>query len=167
MPTESKNIWRTVPKPASPPDRVVRYFVSTEQTRKKKANRPPQLSGTKFASQNPNDHGGRERARNPSAAEIEGFFASPAAEKSQSLVPHKISQPQRPRDTKLHNNTPPLNPYFLVCFVNERHQNVGLATKPCSKMWVSLKFVCVNSLLHNKVQSIDIKCAKCAAHKVA
>ena len=41
-----------------------------------------QLSGTKIASQNRSDHGGRKRARNHSAAEIAGFFASPAANKS-------------------------------------------------------------------------------------
>ena len=40
------------------------------------------LSGTKIASQNRSDHGGRKRARNHSAAEIAGFFASPAAKKS-------------------------------------------------------------------------------------
>ena len=39
------------------------------------------LSGTKIASQNRSDHGGRKRARDHSAAEIAGFFASPAAEK--------------------------------------------------------------------------------------
>ena len=42
----------------------------------------PSLSGTKIASQNRSDHGGRKRARNDSAAEIAGFFASPAAKKS-------------------------------------------------------------------------------------
>ena len=36
------------------------------------------LSGTKIASQNRGDRGGRKRARNHSAAEIAGFFASPA-----------------------------------------------------------------------------------------
>ena len=40
------------------------------------------LSGTKIASQNRSDHGGRKRARNHSAAEIAGFFASPAAKRS-------------------------------------------------------------------------------------
>ena len=35
------------------------------------------LSGTKIASQNRSDHGGRKPARNHSAAEIAGFFASP------------------------------------------------------------------------------------------
>ena len=39
------------------------------------------LSGTKIASQNRNDHGGRKRARNHSAAEIAGFFVSAAAKK--------------------------------------------------------------------------------------
>ena len=42
----------------------------------------PYLSGTKIASQNRSDHGGRKRARNHSAAEIAGFFASLAAKKS-------------------------------------------------------------------------------------
>ena len=37
------------------------------------------LSGTKLASQNPSDHGGREQARNHSDADIAGFCASPAA----------------------------------------------------------------------------------------
>ena len=41
-----------------------------------------QLSGTKIASQNRSDHGGRKRARNHFAAEIAGFFALPAAKKS-------------------------------------------------------------------------------------
>ena len=40
------------------------------------------LSGTKTALQNRSDHGGRKRARNHSAAEIAGFFASAAAKKS-------------------------------------------------------------------------------------
>ena len=40
------------------------------------------LSGTKIASQNRNDHGGRRQARNHFAAEIAGFSASPAAKKS-------------------------------------------------------------------------------------
>ena len=39
------------------------------------------LSSTKIASQNRSDHGGRKRARNHSAAEIAGFFASVAATK--------------------------------------------------------------------------------------
>ena len=38
------------------------------------------LSGTKIASQDRNDHGGRKRARNHSAAEIVRFFAPPAAQ---------------------------------------------------------------------------------------
>ena len=42
----------------------------------------PALSGTKIASQNRSDHGGRKRARNHFAAEIAGFFALPAAKKS-------------------------------------------------------------------------------------
>ena len=42
----------------------------------------PQLSGTKIASQNRNDHGGRRQARNHFAAEIAGFSASPAVKKS-------------------------------------------------------------------------------------
>ena len=41
-----------------------------------------ELSGTKIASQNRSDHGGRKRARNHFAAEIAGFFALPAAKKS-------------------------------------------------------------------------------------
>ena len=40
------------------------------------------LSGTRIASQNRSDHGGRKPARNHSAAEITGFFASAAAKKS-------------------------------------------------------------------------------------
>ena len=40
------------------------------------------LSGTKIASQNRSDHGGRKQARNHSAAEIAAFFASPASKKS-------------------------------------------------------------------------------------
>ena len=40
------------------------------------------LSGTKIASQNRSDHGGRRRARNHSAVEIAGFLASLAAKKS-------------------------------------------------------------------------------------
>ena len=40
-----------------------------------------ELSGTKIASQNRSDHGGRKRARNHSAAEIAGFFASAAAKR--------------------------------------------------------------------------------------
>ena len=39
------------------------------------------ISGTKIASQNRSDHGGRKRVRDHSAAEIAGFFASPAANK--------------------------------------------------------------------------------------
>ena len=79
------------------------------------------LSGTKIASQNRSDHGGRKRARNHSAAEIAGFFASLAAKKSlaasdfwgqpqnrrklaatvaASRRSRAISRPQRPRDTK-------------------------------------------------------------------
>ena len=42
----------------------------------------PFLSGTKIASQNRSDHGGRRQARNHFAAEIAGFSASPAAKKS-------------------------------------------------------------------------------------
>ena len=41
--------------------------------------RSSDLTWTKFASQNSNDHGGREVACNHSDAEIAGFFASPAA----------------------------------------------------------------------------------------
>ena len=41
-----------------------------------------ELSGTKIASQNRSDHGGRRQARNHFAAEIAGFSASPAAKKS-------------------------------------------------------------------------------------
>ena len=41
-----------------------------------------ELSGTKIASQNRSDHGGRKRARNHFAAEIAGFFALPAEKKS-------------------------------------------------------------------------------------
>ena len=37
--------------------------------------------GTKIASPNRSDHGGRKQARSHSAAEIAGFFASPAAKK--------------------------------------------------------------------------------------
>ena len=79
------------------------------------------LSGTKIASQNRSDHGGRKRARNHSAAEIAGFFASAAAKKSlaagdfwglpqnrrklaattaASRRSRAILRPQRPRDTK-------------------------------------------------------------------
>ena len=39
------------------------------------------LSGTKIASQNRSDHGGRGQARNHFAAEIARFSASPAAKK--------------------------------------------------------------------------------------
>ena len=81
----------------------------------------PRLSGTKIASQNRSDHGGRKRARNHSAAEIAGFFASAAAKKSlaasdfgglpqnrrklaattaASSRSRAILRPQRPRDTK-------------------------------------------------------------------
>ena len=42
------------------------------------------LSGTKIASQNRSDHGGRKRARNHFAAEIAGFFALPANPKNRS-----------------------------------------------------------------------------------
>ena len=80
------------------------------------------LSGTKIASQNRSDHGGSKRARNHSAAEIAGFFASAAAKKSvaasdfgglpqnrrklaattaASSRSRAILRPQRPRDTKL------------------------------------------------------------------
>ena len=79
------------------------------------------LSGTKIASQNRSDHGGRKRARSHSAAEIAGFLASAAAKKSlaasdfwglpqnrrkiaattaASRRSRAISRPQRPRDTK-------------------------------------------------------------------
>ena len=40
------------------------------------------LSGTKIASQNRSDRGGRKRARNHSTAEIAGRFASAAAKKN-------------------------------------------------------------------------------------
>ena len=40
------------------------------------------LSSTTIASQNRSDHGGRKQARSHSAAEIAGFFASAAANKS-------------------------------------------------------------------------------------
>ena len=81
-----------------------------------------ELGGTKIASQNRSDHGGRKRARNHSAAEIAGFFALLAAKKSlaasdfwglpqnrrtiaattaASRRSRAISRPQRPRDTKL------------------------------------------------------------------
>ena len=40
------------------------------------------LGGPKNASQNRSDLGGRKQARDHSAAEIAGFFASPAAKKS-------------------------------------------------------------------------------------
>ena len=43
------------------------------------------LSGTKIASQNRSDHGGRKRARNP-LQKLQGFFASPAANKKQLLA---------------------------------------------------------------------------------
>ena len=83
------------------------------------------LSGTKIASQNRSDHGGRKRARNHSAAEIAGFFASPAAKKSlaasdfwgwrqncrkiaattaASRRSRAISLPQRPWDTKVRSH---------------------------------------------------------------
>ena len=39
------------------------------------------LSGTKIASQNRSDHGGRKRARNHSMQKLQGFFASPAEKK--------------------------------------------------------------------------------------
>ena len=39
------------------------------------------FSGTKIASQNRSDHGGRKRARNHSAAEIAELFASAAAKR--------------------------------------------------------------------------------------
>ena len=79
------------------------------------------LSGTKIASQNRSHHGSRKSAHNHSAAEIAGFFASPAAKKSlaasdfwgypqnrrklaattaASRSSRAISRPQRPRDTK-------------------------------------------------------------------
>ena len=78
-------------------------------------------SGTKIASQNRSDQGGRKRARNHSAAEIARFFASAAATKSlaasdflglpqnrwklaattaASRRSRAILRPQRPRDTK-------------------------------------------------------------------
>ena len=44
------------------------------------------LSGTKTASQNRSDHGGRRQARNHFAAEIAGFSASPAAKKSLAAI---------------------------------------------------------------------------------
>ena len=80
------------------------------------------LSGTKIASQNRSDHGGRKWDRNHSAAEIARFFASPAANKSlaasdlwgypqnrrklaattaASRCSRAISWPQRLRDTKI------------------------------------------------------------------
>ena len=90
------------------------------------------LSGTKIASQNRNDHGGRKRARNHSAAEIARFCASPATKKS--LAPsdfrgpqnrrnfaatmgtrsrsRAILRPQRPRDTKLSPSW-----YTQICMV--------------------------------------------------
>ena len=82
----------------------------------------PLSRGTKIASQNRSDHGGRKWARNHSAAEIAGFFASAAAKKSlaasdfwgypqnrrklaattaASRRSRAISRPQRPRDTKI------------------------------------------------------------------
>ena len=85
-----------------------------------------ELSGTKIASQNRSDHGGRKRARNHSAAEIARFFALPAAKNSlaasdfwglpqnrrkiaattaASRRSRAILRPQRPRDTKVRNPT--------------------------------------------------------------
>ena len=58
---------------ASPQDRVMWSHYDLEGL---------ELSGTRIASQNRNDHGGRKRARNQSAAEIAGSFASVAANKS-------------------------------------------------------------------------------------
>ena len=57
----------------------------------------PRLSSTKIA-----DHSGRKRARNHSAAEIAGFFASPAAKKSLAASDFGVSlkiagSSQRPR----------------------------------------------------------------------
>ena len=60
------------------------------------------LGGTNIASQNRSDHGGRKRARNHSAAETAGFFASPAAKKSLAASdfwdqPQIAVKSQRPR----------------------------------------------------------------------
>ena len=67
-----------------------------------------QLSGTKLASQNRNDLGGRKQARNHSVAEIARFFDSPAARQSQLRdfgISLKIEgSSQRPWDTKNGNN---------------------------------------------------------------
>ena len=92
------------------------------------------LSGTKIASQNRSDHGGRKRARNHSGAEIAGFFALPAAKKSlaasdfwgwpqnrrkiaattaASRRSRAISRPQRPRDTKLMRSGVSLRSFWL------------------------------------------------------
>ena len=49
---------------------------------KERKDREQELSGTKIASQNRSDHGGRKRARDHSAAEIAGFCASPALKKN-------------------------------------------------------------------------------------
>ena len=86
------------------------------------------LSGTEIASRNRCDHGGRKRARNHSAAEIAGFFASLAAKKllaasvfwvkvqnrrklaattAASRRSRAISRPQRPRDTEIPTPTIP------------------------------------------------------------
>ena len=64
-----------------------------------------ELSGTKIASQDRSDHCGRKRARNHSAAEIAGFFASPAAKKTLAASDFGLSlkiagSSQRPRNTK-------------------------------------------------------------------
>ena len=49
------------------------------------------LSGTRIASQNRSDHGGRKWARNHSASEIARFFASAAAKKSQAASDFWVS----------------------------------------------------------------------------
>ena len=51
----------------------------------------PALSGTNVATQNRSDHGGRKRARNHSAAEIAGFFASPAAKEWLAAMIFEVS----------------------------------------------------------------------------
>ena len=91
------------------------------------------LSGTKIASQNRSDHGGRKRARNHSAAEIAGFFAFPAAKKSlaasdfgvslksqENRSDHGRKSPQ-PRDFAAAATTGHLGRPTLSLWVPERH----------------------------------------------
>ena len=61
---------------------------------------PPLPSGTKIASQNRSDHGGRKWARNHSAAEIEGFFASVAAQKKSLAASDFLGLPSKSQEAR-------------------------------------------------------------------